>query len=362
MKKSRYSDSQILSILKQAENGVPVAELCREHGMSSATFYKWRSKYGGMDASLMARMKELERENRQLKKMYAEERLKAEIVKEALGKKVVKPSCRRKMAKAAVKEEKVNIRQACEAFSISQTCYRYEPKLSAENELVADWLVRLTHNQRNWGFGLCFLYLRNVQGFSWNHKRVYRIYRELELNMRIKPKKRLVREKPEPLSQPESANQVWSMDFMHDQLEDGRSFRLLNVIDDFNREGLSIEVDLSLPADRVVRTLNQIIEWRGKPEAIRCDNGPEYISNRLLLWAEKEKIRLEYIQPGNPQQNAYVERFNRTVRYDWLSHYMFESIQEVQDYATKWLWTYNNERPNMGIGGITPMQKLRMAA
>ncbi|WP_419779002.1 IS3 family transposase [Maridesulfovibrio sp.] len=362
MKKSRYSDSQILSILKQAENGVPVAELCREHGMSSATFYKWRSKYGGMDASLMARMKELERENRQLKKMYAEERLKAEIVKEALGKKVVKPSCRRKMAKAAVKEEKVNIRQACEAFSISQTCYRYEPKLSAENELVTDWLVRLTHNQRNWGFGLCFLYLRNVQGFSWNHKRVYRIYRELELNMRIKPKKRLVREKPEPLSQPESANQVWSMDFMHDQLEDGRSFRLLNVIDDFNREGLSIEVDLSLPADRVVRTLNQIIEWRGKPEAIRCDNGPEYISNRLLLWAEKEKIRLEYIQPGNPQQNAYVERFNRTVRYDWLSHYMFESIQEVQDYATKWLWTYNNERPNMGIGGITPMQKLRMAA
>ncbi|WP_419778819.1 IS3 family transposase [Maridesulfovibrio sp.] len=362
MKKSRYSDSQILSILKQAENGVPVAELCREHGMSSATFYKWRSKYGGMDASLMARMKELERENRQLKKMYAEERLKAEIVKEALGKKVVKPSCRRKMAKAAVKEEKVNIRQACEAFSISQTCYRYEPKLSSENELIADWLVRLTHNQRNWGFGLCFLYLRNVQGFSWNHKRVYRIYRELELNMRIKPKKRLVREKPEPLSQPEAANQIWSMDFMHDQLEDGRSFRLLNVIDDFNREGLSIEVDLSLPADRVVRTLDQIIEWRGKPEAIRCDNGPEYISNRLLLWAEKEDIRLEYIQPGKPQQNAYVERFNRTVRYDWLSHYMFESIQEVQDYATKWLWTYNNERPNMGIGGITPMQKLRMAA
>ncbi len=90
--------------------------------------------------------------------------------------------------------------------------------------------------------------------------------------------------------------------------------------------------------------------------------GPEYISNKLKSWAEKEKVRLEYIQPGNPQQNAYVERFNRTVRYDWLSHYIFESIQEVQDYATKWLWTYNNERPNMGIGGITPMQKLRRAA
>jgi len=142
------------------------------------------------------------------------------------------------MAKDAVKGNALTIRQACEAFGISQTCYRYNPKLSDENEFVADWLVRLTANQRNWGFGLCFLYLRNVKGYGWNHKRVYRIYRELELNLRIKPKKRLVRERPEPLAQPDAANQAWSMDFMHDQLEGGRSYRLFNVIDDFNREGL----------------------------------------------------------------------------------------------------------------------------
>jgi putative transposase len=124
--------------------------------------------------------------------------------------------------------------------------------------------------------------LRNVQGFVWNHKRVYRIYRELELNLRIKPKKRLAREKPQALSVPEQINEVWSMDFMHDQLSDGRSFRLFNVIDDFNREGLGIEVDFSLPAERVIRSLNQIIEWRGKPKTIRCDNGPEYISSTLI--------------------------------------------------------------------------------
>lgn len=100
----------------------------------------------------------------------------------------------------------------------------------------------------DWDFGLCFLHLRNVKGFGWNHKRVYRIYRQLELNLRIKPKKRLVRERPEPLTVPEAINYVWSMDFMHDQLSDGRSFRLFNVLDDFNREGLGIEVDLSLPA------------------------------------------------------------------------------------------------------------------
>jgi putative transposase len=211
------------------------------------------------------------------------------------GKKVKRQSLRREMAKTVVKKGNFNIRQACSAFGISESCYRYQPKLSSENMLIADWLIRLTTNRRNWGFGLCFLYLRNVKGFKWNHKRVYRIYRELELNLRIKPKKRLVREKPEELAQPTANNQMWSMDFMHDQLEDGRSFRLFNVIDDFNREGLGIEVDFSLPSERVIRSLEQIIEWRGKPAAIRCDNGPEYISGRLQAWAKKRGIRIQYV-------------------------------------------------------------------
>ena len=131
------------------------------------------------------------------------------------------------------------------------------------------------------GLRLCCLYLWNVKGFGWNHKRVRRIYRDLELNLRIKPKKRLVREKPEPLAVPHAANITWSMDFMSDQLADGRSFRTLNVLDDFNREGLAIEVDLSLPALRVIRTLERIIEWRGTPINLRVDNGPEYVSALL---------------------------------------------------------------------------------
>lgn len=130
-------------------------------------------------------------------------------------------------------------------------------------------------------------------------------------------------------------------------LSDGRSFRLFNLIDDYNREGLGIEVDFSLPAQRVIRSLDQIIEWRGKPRMIRCDNGPEYISQSLANWAGSYNIRLEFIQPGKPYQNAYVERYNRTVRYDWLAHYLFDSIEEVQSFATRWLWTYHHERPNM---------------
>jgi putative transposase len=199
---------------------------------------------------------------------------------------VVTPSRRRELAQKAVKEKGISIRLSCALFSISETCYRYKAKLNDENAMIADWLERLTQNQRNWGFGLCFLYLRNVKGFGWNHKRVYRIYRELELNLRIKPKKRLIREKPEALAVPIDINESWSMDFMHDQLEDGRHYRLFNVIDDFNREGLAMEVDLSLPAERVVRALNQIIEWRGKPRQIRCDNSPEYISKLLEQWAD----------------------------------------------------------------------------
>lgn len=265
------------------------------------------------------------------------------------------PSRRKQMAQDAVRNRNVSVRFACQLFVVSESCYRYQPHLNEENGLIADWLLRITDSQRNWGFGLCFLYLRNVKGFRFSHKRVYRIYCELSLNMRIKPKKRLKRDKPEPLAVPENRNECWSMDFMHDQLSDGRSVRLLNVIDDFNREALAIEVDFSLPASRVIRTLEQLIEWKGKPTAIRCDNGPEYTGKMLMSWAAHQS----FIQPGKPQQNAYIERYNRTVRDDWLGQYLFTSLDELQNYATQWQWFYNNERPNMALNGYTPMQHIQ---
>ena len=254
-----------------------------------------------------------------------------------------------------------SVRVACAVVGISESCYRYKGKLSTENLLVADWLLRLTEAHKRWGFGLCFLYLRNVKGFTWNHKRVYRIYRELELNLRIKPRRRLKREKPEALGTATAINQCWSIDFMSDSLNDGRSLRTFNVIDDYNREGLGIEVDLSLPSERVIRSLNQIIEWRGKPSSIRCDNGPEYISQRLVDWATERHITLVYIQPGKPTQNAYIERFNRTARHEWLDLHLFETIEHAQDLATQWLWCYNNERPHTAIGGVPQRQLLQAA-
>lgn len=265
------------------------------------------------------------------------------------------------MAKNAIKRHGVSIRLVCRSMGISASCYHYQAKLSSENAQVADWLLRLTQTHRRWGFGLCFLYLRNVKGFPWNHKRVYRIYRELELNLRIKPKRRIKRDKPDALSVPQTVNQVWSMDFMSDSLVDGRTLRTFNVIDDYNREGLAIDVDLSMPSLRVIRSLEQVMEWRGKPAAIRCDNGPEYLSGELVNWANKHKITILYIQPGKPSQNAYVERFNRTARHEWLDLHVFESVEQAQELATNWLWHYNNERPNMAIGGVPPKQLLEAA-
>ena len=173
------------------------------------------------------------------------------------------------MAERAVKERRLSNRLACEIFKVSKSCYRYESNTNVEKDQIAQWLIRPTDNHRTSGFGLCFLYLRNVKWFGWNHKRVYRIYRELELNLRLKPRKRLLRDKPQALTVPGRINEVWSMDFMHDMLDDGRAIRLFNVLDDFNREALAIEIDFSLPSKRVIRVLNQLFEWRGQPSVIR---------------------------------------------------------------------------------------------
>jgi len=151
------------------------------------------------------------------------------------------------------------------------------------------------------------------------------------------------------------------MNFMSDTLIDGRSIRTFNVLDDFNREGLGIDVDLSLPSARVIRSLEQNIEWCGKPSAIRCDNGPEYISQELKDWTIKQQITLLYIQAGKLTQNAYIEQFNRTARHEWLDLYLFESIEQAQNLATQWLWIYNNERPHTAIGGVPPRQLLKAA-
>ncbi len=198
------------------------------------------------------------------------------------------------------------------------------------------------------------------EGLPWNHKRLHRIYKMLKLNIKRKGKKRLPARILKPLEAVQQINVSWSMDFMSDALLSGRKFRTLNLMDDYNREALAIEVDTSLPAERVIRVLDQITEWRGKPKSIRVDNGPEFISSALGLWCEEKEIHLQFIQPGKPTQNAYIERFNGSFRRDVLDAYLFEDIRQVRQLAEEWMEDYNHHRPHDGLGGRSPMEMLAM--
>ena len=254
----------------------------------------------------------------------------------------------------AIKEHHLSERQACKVLGISRTAFRHVGKRKSDQEIV-ELLTALAERKPRWGFKKMYSYLRN-QEYSWNHKKIHRIYRETGLNIRVKPKKRLPSRHPLPLVTPKAANISWSLDFMSDSLEDGRSFRTLNVIDDFNREGLWIEIDTSLPALRVVRVLEMLASWRGYPRQLRIDNGPELISKCLAAWARKSKVELAFIQPGKPAQNGYIERFNRTYREDVLNAYMFSSLKEVRSISEEWLEEYNAIRPHDALGGLPPYQ------
>lgn len=178
----------------------------------------------------------------------------------------------------------------------------------------------------------------------------------MKLNIRRRAKKRLPQRVKQALMLPTESNQVWSIDFMSDTLTDGRKFRLLNVIDDFNRESLAVEVDTSLPCLRVIRVLEQLIAQRGKPANIRCDNGPEFISHKLDQWCAERQITLQFIQPGKPMQNAYIERTNGSIRRELLNAYLFNSLAEVRTLKEEWRMDYNAERPHKSLGYLSPIK------
>jgi putative transposase len=187
---------------------------------------------------------------------------------------------------------------------------------------------------------------------------VHRVYCALKLNKRRKGKRRLPTRNPAPLAVSQMMNECWSADFMSDALWDGRRYRTFNVVDDFNREALLIEVDFNLPAPRVVRELDRIAAYRGYPLKLRLDNGPELISLALAEWAEEHGVILEFIKPGKPMQNGFIERFNRTYRQAVLDMYVFTTLDEVREQTEKWLNEYNDDRPHDALGDLSPREFL----
>ena len=238
-------------------------------------------------------------------------------------------------------------------MGISRTTCQYKAKSKDDAELQ-DALTALTTKHVAIGYWQCCYRLWN-KGHHWNHKRIYRVYTAMKLNIRRRAKKRLPERIKQALMVPSAPNQVWSIDFMSDSLVDGRKFRLLNIIDDFNRESLAVEVDTSLPSLRVIRVLERLVSQRGKPANLRCDNGPEFISHKLEEWCNDKEITLQFIQPGKPMQNAYIERKNGSMRRELLNAYLFNSLAEVRYLSEEWRADYNEERPHKSLGYHSPL-------
>jgi putative transposase len=196
------------------------------------------------------------------------------------------------------------------------------------------------------------------QGFKANHKRIYRVYKALGLNIQRRSKKRIPERVKEPLQDIDKPDEQWSMDFMSDTLYNGRRYRILNVMDEFNRELIEFEIGSSLPSSKVIQTLQRAVDMRGKPESIRVDNGPEFISRRLEIWCYIKGIKLKFIQPGCPTQNSRVERFNGTMRREFFNAYIFDTLAEVKLMAREWVDDYNNHRPHKFLGKLSPIEYL----
>lgn len=216
-------------------------------------------------------------------------------------------------------------------------------------------LKALATQYTDYGFDKLFELLK-ARGYIYNHKRVYRLYCELGLNIRVKPKKRLAPRTKETLEVPSQLNQCWSLDYMSDALVSGIKFRTANVIDDCSRECLGILVSFSLPTRQITHWLDHLACERGYPDKIRVDNGPENISKAFKKWAKRHSITIHYIQPGKPAQNAFIERFNRTYRQAILNQHWFNSIAEAQAITDDWLEHYNKERPHQSLGQLAPWQ------
>lgn len=258
------------------------------------------------------------------------------------------------MVQALTQEHMLSEREACTAVHLARSTAQYVKRPPDDTAIIVA-LGKLTEKHPAIGVWQSHYRMR-MMGHQWNFKRVYRVYTAMGLNIRRRAKKRLPARVKQALFQPSIPDQVWSIDFMHDSLWDGRTYRLLNILDDYNREVLAIEVDTSLPALRVIRVLEQLKTVRPLPKMIRTDNGPEFISCKLDQWCRSNGITLAYIQPGKPTQNAYVERFNGSMRRELLSAYVFRTLGEVRAKAEEWMFDYNNHRPHKALGYRSPVQ------
>jgi len=249
-------------------------------------------------------------------------------------------------------ERGLSERRALSVIRMSPSAYRYTPGPDRNVELRAE-ILALAHRHRRYGVGMIYLKLRQAKRLV-NYKRVERLYQEAKLQVRRRKRKKVPIGERQPLLRPTAANQVWSMDFVFDRSAEGRSIKCLAIVDDATHEAVVIEVERAISGHGVVRVLNRLALSRGLPEVIRSDNGKEFCGKAMLEWAHDSGVKLRLIEPGKPNQNAYIESFNGRLRDECLNEHWFPSLLQARTIIEKWRREYNEERPKKALGGLTP--------
>ncbi|HAX09523.1 MAG TPA: IS3 family transposase [Marinobacter hydrocarbonoclasticus] len=361
MKRSRYTEEQIAFALKQAELGTSVPEVCRKMGVSDATFYNWRKKYGGLGPSELKRLKQLEEENHRLKKLVADLSLDKAMLQDVVGKKALRPPRKRQLVADLQARYGVSERQACAVLQFSRASCRYQ-SVARDSSALSMRIREITLTRLHYGYRRVHVQLQR-EGWRDNHKRVYRLYRDQGLSLRLKrPRRNKAAKNRQPLQQANHPNHIWGMDFVSDALFDGRRLRLLTIIDLFTRECLGIVVGQSLKGHDVQEALTAIARFRGNPEVLKTDNGSEFAGKVMDRWAYERNIEIDFSRPGKPTDNATVESFNGRLRQECLNENWFLSLADAREKIEAWRAFYNQVRPHSALEWSTPSDYARKHA
>ena len=356
MKRARFTEEQIIGVLKEREAGAKTADLARKHGVSEATLYNWKAKYGGMDVCEVKRLKQLEDENAKAKAKAQEAPGRADVgcrrAPRASVKKMVGPAVKREGVAHLQAAMGLSERRACSIVNADRKMIRYRSCRPPDTELRTQ-LRDLANERKRFGYRRLFILLRQ-NGEPSGLNRIYRLYREEGLTVRKRRSRRRALGTRAPIPVEAAANARWSLDFVHDQLACGRRFRILNIVDDVTRECLAAIPDTSISGRRVARELTALIERRGRPGMIVSDNGTEFTSNAMFTWAQDNRLVWHFIAPGKPMQNGFCESFNGRMRDELLNESLFLGLDHARTKITNWVDDYNQRRPHSALGYLTP--------
>ncbi|EQB9156453.1 IS3 family transposase [Morganella morganii] len=358
MKKTRYTEEQIAFALKQAETGTRVEEVCRKMGISEATFYNWKKKFGGMGVTELRRLKQLEEENQRLKRLVADLSLDKEMLQEVIKKKVLRPAQKREAVTWLLEAYRIGLRRGCRLMMQSRTVYHYQSR--RDDRAVTQRIREIAETRVRYGVQRIHILLRR-EGWLINHKKTHRIYCQEGPNLRTKrPRRHVTARHRQERPAVTAADQCWSMDFVADNLFNGRRIRALTVVDNFSRECLAIEVGQGLRGDDVVAVMARLKQLQHRvPERFQTDNGSEFISKALDKWAYENGVTMDFSRPGKPTDNALIESFNGSFRDECLNVHWFLSLEDAQEKIECWRQEYNRQRPHSSLNNQTPEEFIR---